>query len=522
MKRIRKSSKKPTPDKLASAHDLINQAVESQAVTLDLSGQGLTELPESVGRLSWLRNLDLSNNQLKSLPESIGQLTQLQSLNLADNQLQALPEPIGRLIQLEHLRLSRNALKAFPGFIGQMRQLRHLDLSGNQLKALPAFIRRLRQLEYLGLSENSLRNLPEAIGELTLLGNVFLSFNSLKRLPESLGRLTQLLYLDLSHNQLKGLPEAIGLLTQMLGLYLNDNQLETLPESIGHLTRLGALALSNNQLKTLPEAIGQLTQLQALYLNLNQLEMLPESIGRLTKLQHLDLSENQLKTLPESLLKIPLTLLYLHSNDKLGLPPEVLGPSRAEVEVRSAQISAVPAKPRDILEYHFPVRTDQRQPRQERPMDDQKQPVRLFYSYSRKDERLRNELEIHLKLLQRQGLIEPWHDRKIEAGDEWKHKIDENLEHAEIILLLVSADFIASDYCYEEEMKRALERHEQKEARLVPIILRDVNWKIAPFEKLQALPKDGRPVTKWRPRDSAWRNVSEGIERVVAEMRKMS
>ncbi|MGH7454472.1 MAG: TIR domain-containing protein, partial [bacterium] len=146
--------------------------------------------------------------------------------------------------------------------------------------------------------------------------------------------------------------------------------------------------------------------------------------------------------------------------------------------------------------------------------------MKLFYSYSHKDETLRNVLDTHLKLLQRQGLIEPWHDRNIEAGDDWKMRIDENLERADIILLLVSADFIASDYCYEKEMKRALERHDAGEARVIPVIVRDVNWKRAPFAKLQALPKDGKAVMKWPSKDTAWRNVSEGIERVVEELRK--
>jgi internalin A len=84
----------------------------------------------------------------------------------------------------------------------------------------------------------------------------------------------------------------------------------------------------------------------------------------------------------------------------------------------------------------------------------------------------------------------------------------------------VSADFIASDYCYEIEMKRALERHENSEARVIPVIVRDCNWRIASFAKLQALPKDGKAVKKWPDKDSAWRNVAEGIERVVEEIRK--
>jgi internalin A len=148
--------------------------------------------------------------------------------------------------------------------------------------------------------------------------------------------------------------------------------------------------------------------------------------------------------------------------------------------------------------------------------------VQLFYIYSHKDESLRNELETHLKLLQRQGLLETWYDRRIEAGNDWKEKIDENLERAGIILLLVSADFIASDYCFEREMKRALERQRNGETVVIPIIVRDVNWRIASFAGLQALPRNGQAVTKWTDKDSAWRDVSEGIERVAKEIQKKS
>ena len=149
----------------------------------------------------------------------------------------------------------------------------------------------------------------------------------------------------------------------------------------------------------------------------------------------------------------------------------------------------------------------------------QREAVRVFISYAHKDERLCNELIVHLKLMQRQGVIATWYDRKIEAGENWKEKIDENLERAEIILLLVSADFIASEYCYEKEMQRGLERHANNEAEVIPIIVRDVNWKKAPFGKLQALPEKGKAVPLWKNKDSAWRSVAEGIER-AAEARR--
>jgi internalin A len=161
-----------------------------------------------------------------------------------------------------------------------------------------------------------------------------------------------------------------------------------------------------------------------------------------------------------------------------------------------------------------------RNSQREGTMEETTQSLRVFCSYSHKDERLRDKLETHLKYLQRPGLIETWHDRKVGAGWEWKKRIDENIRSCHIILLLVSADFIASEYCYDREMMAALERHDKGEARVIPVIVRDVNWETAPFAKLQALPKDGRAVAKWRPRDSAWKNVAAGIEKVVEEIRR--
>jgi internalin A len=95
-----------------------------------------------------------------------------------------------------------------------------------------------------------------------------------------------------------------------------------------------------------------------------------------------------------------------------------------------------------------------------------------------------------------------------------------NLVCANIILLLVSADFIASDYCYDIEMELALAQHQTGEARVIPIIIRGVNWQSAPFGKLQALPKDGKPVTLWPDRDNAWRQVAAGLEKVINELRE--
>ncbi len=135
----------------------------------------------------------------------------------------------------------------------------------------------------------------------------------------------------------------------------------------------------------------------------------------------------------------------------------------------------------------------------------------LFYSYAHKDEKLRNELEKHLFHLKRLGSIVEWYDRDISAGTEWEYEINAHLNSASIILLLISPDFMASEYCYSTEMTRAMERHEAGEARVIPIILRPSDWKSSPFSKLQVLPTNGRPVTKWQSRDEALVDVARGI-----------
>lgn len=146
-------------------------------------------------------------------------------------------------------------------------------------------------------------------------------------------------------------------------------------------------------------------------------------------------------------------------------------------------------------------------------------PVEIFYSYSHKDEKLRDMLEKHLSMLKNEGVIAAWHDRKIGGGQEWAGEIDEHLNSARIILLLISSDFLASKYCYDIEVKRAMERHEAGEARVIPIILRPVDWSGAPFGKLQGFPKDAKPVTKWTNRDDAFRDIALGIRATVEELR---
>jgi hypothetical protein len=144
--------------------------------------------------------------------------------------------------------------------------------------------------------------------------------------------------------------------------------------------------------------------------------------------------------------------------------------------------------------------------------------VQVFYSYSHKDERFKEELDQHLSILQREGYISAWNDRKIAPGSKWKEEIDKNLEKAKVILLLFSSNFLASDYCYETETIFALEQHEKKKCILIPIIIKPCLFtKIARFKYLQALPKNAKAITLWRDRNEGWVNVAEGIIKAIDE-----
>ena len=150
----------------------------------------------------------------------------------------------------------------------------------------------------------------------------------------------------------------------------------------------------------------------------------------------------------------------------------------------------------------------------------QPEPIEVFISYSHKDEALKDELYVHLANLKHQRKIQPWQDRDIESGDEWDAEIKARLESAGIILLLVTPRFIASDYCFGKEMKRAMERHDEGSAKVIPIMMKPCDWKGTPFSKLQALPKDAKPVTTWRDQDEALLDAVNGIRRAVESLLK--
>ncbi len=145
-------------------------------------------------------------------------------------------------------------------------------------------------------------------------------------------------------------------------------------------------------------------------------------------------------------------------------------------------------------------------------------PFDVFISYAHKDRKLRDELAVHLGNLRNQHVISDWFDGDIIPGTEWEQDILEHLRTAKIILLLISAHFMASSFCWEIELKEAIARHEAKQARVIPIVLRPTDWRDAPFAKLQALPSLAKPVSRWPTHDDAFEDVIKGIRRAIEDL----
>jgi hypothetical protein len=141
----------------------------------------------------------------------------------------------------------------------------------------------------------------------------------------------------------------------------------------------------------------------------------------------------------------------------------------------------------------------------------------VLFCYASEDQRMASLLKNHLGQLKHNELITIWDQGEISPGDEWKQTMNAYLQEAQIILLLMSSSFLASDYCYSMQMQEAIRRHEQQTARVIPIILRSVHWQGPPLDKLKVLPDEQKPISEWRPQDKGYANVVMNIAQVVKQ-----
>ncbi|XP_044054955.1 leucine-rich repeat-containing protein 40 isoform X1 [Siniperca chuatsi] len=314
---------------------------------LNLSGRGLTEVPQNVYRLNidtpeeaqqnvsfgesdrwWeqteLIKLLLSSNQLTKLSDDIRLLPGLTILDLHDNQLNGLPSALGELQELQQLWLSHNQLRSLPMEVCTLKNLRSLTLQQNLLESLPEVLGQLENLTELDLSNNHLKGLPSSLGRLTCLQKLNLCHNKLSCLPDSLAQLTNVKLLDCSNNHLTEIPASLSEMLALEQLYLRHNKLRLLPKLPAPV--LKELYVGNNQIEQLEtEQLACLTTMSLLELRDNKIKTLPEQITLLSTLTRLDLTNNDITTLPASLSLLPnLKVLLLEGNPLRGIRRDLL------------------------------------------------------------------------------------------------------------------------------------------------------------------------------------------------------
>ncbi|GLD67686.1 leucine-rich repeat-containing protein 40-like protein, partial [Lates japonicus] len=321
---------------------------------LNLSGRGLTEVPQSVFRLNidtpeeaqqnvsfgasdrWWEQTDLtklllSSNLLTQLSGDIRLLPGLTTLDLHDNQLSSLPSALGELQELQQLRLSHNQLTSLPVEVCTLQNLCTLTAQQNLLESLPEELGQLQNLTELDLSSNHLKGLPSSLGCLTCLQKLNLSHNNLSCLPDSLAQLTNVKLLDCSKNQLTNIPANLSEMLALEQLYLRHNKLRLLPQLPA--PALKELYVGNNQIEQLEtEQLACLAVISLLELRDNKIKTLPEQITLLSTLTRLDLTNNDITTLPASLSLLPnLKVLLLEGNPLRGIRRDLLSKGTNEL-----------------------------------------------------------------------------------------------------------------------------------------------------------------------------------------------
>jgi hypothetical protein len=141
--------------------------------------------------------------------------------------------------------------------------------------------------------------------------------------------------------------------------------------------------------------------------------------------------------------------------------------------------------------------------------------MKAFISYSHRDSASLERLHTHLAMLRREGAVTEWYDREILAGDQVDNEVSVNLENSDLFLALASPDFLHSNYCYEKEMERAIEKHDSGQMRIIPIIVEPCDWKASPLVRFKALPRDGEPISDWTNENNAYLDIVNELRRVV-------
>jgi len=325
----------------------IDQAAAEGWTELDLSGQGLTELPPEIGKLTQLETLILGKwdgeknqycgNRISVLPIEISKMRCLRVIQSPANKINFIPDYLAQNYNLQRLILSANQISVIPDSIAHLYNLKQIILSANQISTIPDSLAQLSNLRQLYLNSNQITAIPDSLAQLSSLQKLDLSGNQITAIPDSLAQLSSLQQLVLWSNQITAIPDSLARLLSLQKLYLSENQITAIPDSLAQLSNLQQLVLWGNQITAIPDSIAQLPNLQLLDLSDNHITVIPNNIAQLSSLKQLYLSENQITAVPDSLEALPkLERLDLRLNP-VPISPEILGSSKLHEDPGSVE-----------------------------------------------------------------------------------------------------------------------------------------------------------------------------------------
>jgi len=290
-------------------------------IELGLDFCKLTELPESIGKLKYLKKLNLVANNIAFLPQSITEIPSIEYLCLKANGLIEIPEVVTKIKSLKILDLSQNLLNSLPEGINELNLLETLDISYNKFNVFPNTLEKCKSIKKLIFNTNNLSDIPKSIENMASLEEFDLRYNKFSKIPEGLSGIRKLKSLELGKNDLKAVPSFLANLQDLEILYLGSNKIEVVSEELKDLSKLKRLDLSSNNLKKVPDSLGNLQSLEDLYLGGNQLRRIPELYGNLQSLQEINLAKNRLDFFPGFLEQLKnLKSLDLEQNNLKELP----------------------------------------------------------------------------------------------------------------------------------------------------------------------------------------------------------
>lgn len=323
--------------------------------------------------------------------------------------------------------------------------------------------------ERLDFKNTELTEFPKEVFNHKKLRKLSLKDNKIKSIPKEVSELKYLETLDLSNNNITSLFAKIFELPRLRILILEDNQIVNIPKQVKKLQSLKILSLANNKLTSLPAELGELKNLEELNISANSFTTFPIELLNLKKLHSLWLSKNKFINFPADriLADLPLQRLYCYSynlDDSDTINNTFLELSKIPGNSLSHLHRIYSPKQKEIQSLDESINEDKHV--------DRKNKNKIFISYSHRDREWLSRIKVHLKALTNEGLaIDVWDDSRIKSGQKWQEEIEKALNEAAIAILLISADFIASDFIIKNELPPLLKGAELKGTKIIPVII---------------------------------------------------